>query len=90
MEITSDHVFGINTILHTKDGRRIGNAIVIGWEYPFWIIKTDYGNECHRTVQEIEEQFYIAFSDLDKERDGQSCDEIQQMIQSDHKHRVNI
>ena len=35
----------INTILHTKDGRKIGNAIITGREGVFWKIMTDYGNE---------------------------------------------
>jgi hypothetical protein len=79
----------INTILHTKDGRRIGNAIIIKREGYYWTVKTDYGSEVMLTSEEIDELFYIAYSNLNKETDGYSCEETQAMMQSDHKHRVN-
>lgn len=56
--------FEINTILHTKDGRQIGNAIIIGKDGEYNIIKTDYGNECRLTDGELEEAFYIAYTDF--------------------------
>ena len=52
----------INTILETRDGRRIGNAIIIGNEkvksIQFNKIKTDYGTEMYLTEDEIAEFFY--------------------------------
>lgn len=59
-----DTKLDIDTVLHTKDGRRIGNAIIIGKEGEYNIVKTDYGNECKLTDNEIHELFYIAFSDF--------------------------
>ncbi len=50
-------LFDINTVLHTKDGRRIGNAIIISKDNKYNIIKTDYGNECKFTDEEIKEGF---------------------------------
>lgn len=70
-------MLGVNTILHTKDGRMIGNAIIIAKSGELWTIKTDYGNECTLTLGEIDEQFYIAepsFNDL----------------ASPHKHAVDV
>tara|TARA_B110000977_G_C10911703_1_gene429536 strand:+ start:511 stop:900 length:390 start_codon:yes stop_codon:yes gene_type:complete len=59
--------FDVNTVLHTKDGRKIGNAIIVGKDDKYNIIKTDYGNECKFTNGEIEECFYIGYSDLTDE-----------------------
>ena len=56
--------YEINTILHTKDGRRIGNAIIIGRDGEYYVIKTDYGNELKLTYAEIKEEFNIAFLNL--------------------------
>lgn len=84
-----NHILDINTILHTKDGRKIGNAIVIGREQYHWILKTDYGNELKMTSEEIEECFYIAYSDFTEETHGRTCGEMQEMMSEDHKHRVN-
>lgn len=53
-----------NTVLHTRDGRYIGNAIVIGHTDTANIIKTDYGNVVVRTDEEIEEGFRVAYEDL--------------------------
>lgn len=50
----------LNTILFTKDGRVIGNAIVIKNEGGFNEVKTDYGNTCVMSDKEIEEVFYIS------------------------------
>lgn len=49
----------INTILQTKDGRIIGNAIVIKSEGSENEIKTDYGNTCVLSDKEIIDLFYI-------------------------------
>jgi len=75
--------FDVNTVLHTKDGRKIGNAIIIGKDDKYNIIKTDYGNECQFTDDEIKECFHIAYSDLTDE-------EIEYMRETigDHKHSV--
>ena len=82
-------VFDINTILHTKDGRKIGNAIITGREGEYWKIKTDYGNEIQRlTTQEIEDLFFIAWADCTKDEHGYTCAEMQEMMSIDHKHRV--
>ena len=84
----SNHVLNINTILHTKDGRKIGNAIVTGREGYYWEITTDYGNKVKLTSEEIDEQFNIAWSNYSKENEGCDCREMQEMMSSDHKHRV--
>lgn len=50
---------GLNQILLTKDGRKIGNAIVIK-ESPL-VIKTDYGTTLNSlSEKEISELFYLA------------------------------
>ena len=84
----SNHVLDINTILHTKDGSKIGNAIVTGRDGYYWEITTDYGNKVKLTSEEIDEQFNIAWSNYSKEIDGVSCREMQEMMSSAHKHRV--
>ena len=53
----ANHVLNINTILHTKDGSKIGNAIVTGRDGYYWEITTDYGNKVKLTSEEIDEQF---------------------------------
>lgn len=82
-EISQSHLFNVNTVLHTKDGRIIGNAIIIGHEDKFNIVKTDYGNTCRLTDKEIKEWFYTAYSDSSEE-------EIQYMRETigEHKHSV--
>lgn len=82
------HKLGINTILHTKDGSMIGNAIIIGKNGEYWRIKTDYGNETNRTEAEIFEDFNIAWSNFTTEDMGYTCDEMQKMMSANHKHRV--
>lgn len=84
----SNHVLNINTILHTKDGSKIGNAIVTGREGYYWEITTDYGNKVKFTSEEIDEHFNIAWSNCSKENEGYDCQEMQEMMSSDHKHRV--
>lgn len=49
----------INTILLTKDGRIIGNAIVVGIRDGRVLIKTDYGNYTIFPIKELETYFYI-------------------------------
>lgn len=78
----------VNTILHTKDGRVVGNAIVVGREDYYWIVKTDYGNEIGLTDEEIDKMFYIAWGNYTVEKEGYTCEQMQEMMVSDHKHRV--
>ena len=79
----SNRLFSVNTVLHTKDGRIIGNAIIIGHEDKFNVVKTDYGHTVRFTDEEITECFHIAYSDLTEE-------EIQYMRETigAHKHSV--
>lgn len=88
MEETKNHILKINTILHTKDSSKIGNAIIIGKEDCYWKIKTDYGTEIKFTSAEIDEQFNIAWSNYTKEEHGYSFQEMQEMMSNNHKHRV--
>jgi hypothetical protein len=74
----------INTILHTKDGSCIGNAIITGRDENHWEVTTDYGNKVRLTSEEINGLFNIAFADL------YDCDGIQESVLSTHKHRVNL
>ena len=83
-----NHKLNINTILHTKDGSKIGNAIVTGCDGHYWEITTDYGNKVRLTTEEIYKFFNIAYSNCSKEIDGYSCQEMQEMMSSRHKHRV--
>jgi hypothetical protein len=76
-------LFGINTVLHTKDGRKIGNAIIIGKDDKYNIVKTDYGNECKFTDEEIKECFYVAYSQLTDEEKEYMRETI-----DEHKHSV--
>lgn len=84
----SDHTLDVNTILHTKDGSKIGNAIVTGRYLYKWEITTDYGNKCQFTTEEIEKHFNIAWHNYSKEVHGYTCDEMQQMMREGHKYRV--
>lgn len=84
----ANHTLNINTILHTKDGSKIGNAIVTGREGFYWEITTDYGNKVKLTSEEIYKCFNIAWSNVSKEIDGYSCQEMQEMMSATHKHRV--
>ena len=69
----SNHVLDINTILYTKDGRKIGNAIVTGREGYYWEITTDYGNKVRLTSEKIDELFNIAWLNYSKENEGYDC-----------------
>lgn len=57
----------VGSQLCTRDGRRIGNARVVGSEVELagsmfsikaWPVRTDFGNELFLTTSEIEEFFY--------------------------------
>lgn len=86
----SNYVLNINTILHTKDGSKIGNAIVTGRNGYYWEITTDYGNKVKLNSEKIDELFNIAWLNYSKEIDGFDCQEMQEMMSCDHKHRVVI
>lgn len=63
----------INTVLATKDGRLVGNGIVVE-KHPKkdrWMVKTDYGNMAPFSGKEIRELFFIG-----------------PVAKPDHKHRV--
>jgi len=79
----ANSLFDINTVLHTKDGRKIGNAIITGKDDKYNIIKTDYGNECKFTDEEIKKHFHIAYSRLTNEE--RQC--MRDMI-GEHRHSV--
>ena len=61
--------YDINTTLYTKDGRRLGNALIVRYivryaQDPYsktetYVIKTDYGNELRMTAEQIEGSFYV-------------------------------
>ena len=59
----------INTPLFTKDGRQIGNAIIIAEPKSgtFFTIKTDYGNEVRLSKYEIESLFHTESNKTDLE-----------------------
>lgn len=48
----------INTILYTKDGRKVGNAIVYGYNKDKITLRTDYGSFVTMTLKEIDDSFY--------------------------------
>jgi len=47
----------INTILYTRDGQRIGNAIVTDFRDGAYAIMTDYGNEAVLAEPELRAWF---------------------------------
>ncbi len=59
-----NHKFDLNTILLTKDGRIIGNAIIVGFAKDRYKVKTDYGNIVELREDDINNLFYIAFENL--------------------------
>jgi hypothetical protein len=81
----------INHILYTKDGREIGNAIVIHNEgygadgEIVYIIKTDYGNECTLNESELCKLFYT-----ERGKKSVSTPEIDKIYREifPHKHSV--
>ena len=64
----------VGSQLHTRDGRRVGNAYVVGIEYvddptdtsdvsigmPIFLCVTDAGNRLKLTAEEIDSLFYIS------------------------------
>ena len=56
-----------NTVLHTKDGRKIGNAIIVSDKGLYYTIKTDYGTVKKFTEGELDELFYVAYDDFTEE-----------------------
>jgi len=59
------------TLLHTKDGRKIGNAIIVEQASresgPVFRIETDFGNKAVLTFDEIESVFFIGrVTDFDR------------------------
>ena len=64
----------VGSQLHTRDGRRVGNAYVVGIEYvddptdtsdvsigmPIFLCVTDAGNRLKLTVEEVDSLFYIS------------------------------
>lgn len=87
MSKNKEYEIGINTILHTKDGSKIGNAIVID-KFDKFVVKTDYGNTVRLTIEEINNLFNIAFINNIKDIDGYTCSEMQKQVSFNHKHRV--
>ena len=62
----------INDILYTKDGRFIGNAIVVGIKSmegcaTVYVLKTDYGNITEGTRVEIQNAFWTKQRGIPKE-----------------------
>lgn len=49
----------INQILQTKDGRIIGNAIIVAKNNDIYKAITDYGSEINMNVDEVHELFYV-------------------------------
>lgn len=50
----------MGTKLATKDGRQIGNAIVLErLGEDLWLIETDFGNTARLNVKEIDHWFYV-------------------------------
>ena len=70
----------VNTVLYTKDGRKIGNAIVIYNDDSGFTVKTDYGNIVHFHEAEIDELFYTSLEDITPEET--------ELISSTHKNRL--
>ena len=49
----------INTVLYTKNGKDIGNAIITDVEGEVYELTTDYGNVIRLNKSKIEKLFYI-------------------------------
>lgn len=58
-------MFKLNDVLHTRDGRKIGNAIIVkANDVRTYDIKTDYGNVVSNlTIPELLEYFYNPHED---------------------------
>lgn len=57
-------MYKINTILHTKDGSIIGNAIIINKDLSGYSVKTDYGNVLKLSENELLSMFNVAYVDI--------------------------
>lgn len=77
----------VDMILHTKDGRRIGNAIIAN-KLPNdqWRLITDYGSVSALSENEIRDFFYIAYSEYTKQTHGMSFEEAQELTSTTHKY----
>jgi len=82
------HVIDINTILHTKDGSIIGNAIVTGKNGCVWEVTTDYGNTVRLSEENIHNMFKVGWEEFTIETHGISCEEMQRTVSIYHKYRV--
>lgn len=58
----------INYNLLTKDGRRIGNALVVGHDFGHLQIITDYGNSVIMKEEDIDKYFYIGTEQNDSHK----------------------
>lgn len=64
-------------VLHTKDGRKIGNAVILecaqdGEFGPYYVCQTDFGNKARLTEGEIHDWFYVGtVADLVERRSDQ-------------------
>ena len=58
---------GTNCVLYTKDGRVVGNAIVLGQYEKGWFVETDYGSFMTLNTKEIKEMFHIGNNHLSEE-----------------------
>jgi hypothetical protein len=64
----------VGQLLCTKDGRKVGNAIITGnfrsYNTKFYRVVTDFGNYCELTKQEIKRLFWLGPVNFDgmKER----------------------
>ena len=67
----------INTILHTKDGSVVGNAIIINKYGVIFTEKTDYGNILKASEEDILKMFNVAPI------------HVQSAYSETHKHSVN-
>lgn len=56
--------FPVNTVLFTKDGRKVGNAIVIGHEGDKNVLKTDYGTIIKHTDYTVRQYFWADFESM--------------------------
>lgn len=54
-----DTDYCIGRILFTRNGRKIGNAIITGETEEHWIIETDYGNQVTLGLGELETLFHL-------------------------------
>jgi hypothetical protein len=74
--------YPVNTILHTKDGRRIGNAFIVGHEMVsieivsqepvlYNILKTDYGDQVYMSDNEVKDFFHPPVNEVEGDIPGE-------------------